>query len=53
MNLAEEIRKLSDHLMMLAEINKKIESGEITPTATPQPESVKEPKFPTYTHSQQ
>lgn len=47
MNLAEEIRKLSDHLMMLAEIsNKTLEkdkdnSGELTPT----PENVEEPVF--------
>uniref|UniRef100_T1GZW4 Uncharacterized protein n=1 Tax=Megaselia scalaris TaxID=36166 RepID=T1GZW4_MEGSC len=51
MNLAEEIRKLSDHLMMLAEINKtlgkdkekeKDNSGELTPT----PEnSVSQPSF--------
>lgn len=47
MNLAEEIRKLSDHLMMLAEINKTLEkdkdnnSGEITPT----PENTQEPIF--------
>ncbi|KAL5287413.1 hypothetical protein ACFFRR_008367 [Megaselia abdita] len=49
MNLAEEIRKLSDHLMMLAEINKTLEKdkdsvggdGEVTPTN----EDPKEPIF--------
>lgn len=46
MNLAEEIRKLSDHLMMLAEINKTLEKdkdsgGQLTPT----PENVNEPIF--------